>query len=345
MAAKTNILLIGATGYLGGTVLQRLLSHPERASFSISVLVRNTEKAKLLETFGVETIIGSLSDLDKLEKAASSADVVFAIADCDDLNAAKAILAGLKQRHAKTGKQPILIHTSGTGVLVDGAQGDHATDIVYSDLDIPLIESLKPTQIHRPVDIVIAEAGNEGYARTHIILPSMIFGLGNGPLFEKGICNRHSMAIPALLQLGWRRGQSGVCGSGKNLWPLIDVDDTADLYIVLFDAARKDASVAHGRGGYYFAENGHFTQYELAKAVGKVLVELGRAKSAEPTPFTAEELDKYPVTRFLGMNAVCKAERPRALGWKPTKTKQDMLDGIKPEAEVMIKSGLIETPM
>ncbi|EPQ52468.1 NAD P-binding protein [Gloeophyllum trabeum ATCC 11539] len=345
MGGTTNIFLTGSTGYIGGTVLQRLLAHPERESFNISVLVRNAEKAKLLENFGVTTVVGSHSDLEKLEQAAASADVVFAIADCDDLKAATAILSGLKKRHAETGEQPILIHTSGTGVLADNAQGKYASDLVYSDLDIPLIETLKPTQPHRWVDIAIVEAGKQGYARTHIVLPGVIFGLGHGPLFETGICNQHSMELPTILQIGWHRGRAGIIGEGRNIWPLSHIDDTADLYIVLFDAARKRKDVACGREGFYFVENGHFSVYEATKAVGHVLVELGRAKTAEPTPFTPEELDKYFAgvqVLFMGTNSVCKAERSRALGWRPTKTKQDMLESIRPEADALIKNGRIE---
>ncbi|TFK49795.1 NAD(P)-binding protein [Heliocybe sulcata] len=342
MTSKTNIFLTGATGYLGGSVLQRLLSHSEASSFEITVLVRNAEKAKLLETFGVKALLGSHSDLDKLETAAASSDVVFTIADCDDLPAAKAILKGLRKRYAETGKAPILIHTSGTGVLVDNAEGKYATDNLYSDRDSAKIEALDSKQPHRWVDEVIAAAGDEGYVRTHIILPSTIFGMASGPLFDKGISNPHSIEIPCMLAIGWHKRESGMVGPGKNVWPCVDIDDTADLYIIIFDKARKDASVAHGRNGYYFAENGYYSHYELAQAIGQVLVDLGRATSAEPTPFTKEDLDKYFAgATFFGTNSYCKAERSRALGWKPVKGKQDFLDSVKPEAEALIKNGRI----
>jgi uncharacterized protein YbjT (DUF2867 family) len=61
-------------------VLWRLLSHKDAANFHITVLVRNPEKAKLLEDsdFNVQVVVGSHSDLDKLEQLASEADFVFA---------------------------------------------------------------------------------------------------------------------------------------------------------------------------------------------------------------------------------------------------------------------------
>ena len=122
-------------GYIGGSVLSRLFTHPGKSDFDITALVRSPEKAKKLEDFGVKTTIGSLKDTALLEKLAQDAHVVFntvsqrveyrrvfvpmltmsSQADSDDLDATTALLAGLKQRHAQTGDVPILIHTSGTG--------------------------------------------------------------------------------------------------------------------------------------------------------------------------------------------------------------------------------------
>lgn len=57
-------------------MLQRLLDHPKRDTFEITALVRNADKAKLLNTLGINTIVASLSDLDKLTEFAATSDVV-----------------------------------------------------------------------------------------------------------------------------------------------------------------------------------------------------------------------------------------------------------------------------
>ena len=59
--------------------MARLLEHSNANSFQITALVRSPEKAVKLETLGLKTIIGSLSELDKLERATSEADVVFSM--------------------------------------------------------------------------------------------------------------------------------------------------------------------------------------------------------------------------------------------------------------------------
>lgn len=94
MSAKTNIFFTGATGtshlksnllvsrivegYIGGSVLSRLLKHPNAASFNITALVRSPEKAEKLKTLGVSPVVGSHSDLALVEKLSAKADVVIA---------------------------------------------------------------------------------------------------------------------------------------------------------------------------------------------------------------------------------------------------------------------------
>ena len=89
---------------------------------------------------------------------------------------------------------------------------------------------------------------------------------------------------------------------------MLTVAAAADLFIVLFDAIRKNGkdAVDHGARGYYFAEIGEYAWRDVAAAIGEALVALGLAKDAEPTSFSDDELAKYfgsvvgaPVACFL----------------------------------------------
>lgn len=332
---KTHIFLTGATGYIGGTVLTRLLSHSLSDTFQTTALVRSESKAKKFRTLGVKAVLGSHSDLSLLRQLAGEADVVFACADANDLDAAKAILTGLKDRFEKTGKVPALVHTSGTGVLIDDVQGMHSTKNVYSDLDINKLETLAPTQPHRNVDLTLVEADAQGYVNTYIILPSTIYGIASGPLVDMDLQNAHSQQIPVLIEVSLDRGQGGMIGLGKNIWPNVHIDDVADMYILLFDlilSPKPSRTPAHGRSGFYFGENGEHTLHDVGKAIAKALFDLHKGKSPNPTTFTKEEMDKYfPHGTDLGSNSRCKAERARKLGWRPRKVTHDMLTSVKSE--------------
>lgn len=137
-----NVFFTGATGYIGGTVLQALLTAPTPPA-SITVLIRDASKADLFTSLslakekGVKLIplVGSLEDTDKLKDAASAADVVVDTANADHLEAINALIQGMKARKEKTGHRPLFIHTSGTGVLVDDARGAYPNDKVSATLE------------------------------------------------------------------------------------------------------------------------------------------------------------------------------------------------------------------
>ncbi|KZP09837.1 NAD(P)-binding protein [Athelia psychrophila] len=356
MSPSTNILVLGATGYLGGSIVSRLLEHPKAANFSITALVRSEPKAKVLETLGINAVLGSLGEHDKLETLVSQADVTIA-ADADDLAVTEAILRGLKRKFQDTGKAPILIHSSGTGVLMDSAMGMHTTDTIYSDTDIAQIESLPPTALHRNVDLAIVAADEAGYAKTHIILPPTIFGLATGKLVDLGIQNRHSIQIPGFIKYNMARGHVGIVGEGKNVWGVVAQSEVVDFYIILLDAVLSNPATSHGREGFYFTDNGEFTHREVVDAVSSALAARGVVKLAQPTPFAEDDFKQLPFVSyhfyvqiklsslewpfmklaFFGTNARSRSDRSRALGWNPTKTAKDMLASIQPEVDALIQ--------
>ena len=209
----------------------------------------------------------------------------------------------------------------------------------------------------------MVDADQQGYARTHIVLPSTIYGIATHALVKAGISNAHSQQIPAIIRASVDRKRAGVVGKGLAWWPSVHIDDSeyscvetqlravvshvfrfavADLYIVLFDNIISNPDkTGHGWEGFYFGENGEHQWIDISRAVGKALVELGLADNPEPTTFTVEELVKYwgneDLGWYSGTNSRCRADRGRALGWKPKYTTQDMLASIKPEIEALTK--------
>lgn len=65
-----------------------------------------------------------------------------------------------------------------------------------------------------------------GYVKSYIVLPSTIYGLATGKLVDMGIQNRHSVQIPFLINASLARGQAGIVGEGKNVWPNVNIDES-----------------------------------------------------------------------------------------------------------------------
>ena len=60
-------------------MLLRFLKHPDAtSSFDITALVRSPEKAEKLKAFGLNPVVGSLSDTALVEELTAQADVVIA---------------------------------------------------------------------------------------------------------------------------------------------------------------------------------------------------------------------------------------------------------------------------
>ena len=77
MSEKLSVLVIGATGNQGGSVVQSLLPK----GHNIRTITRNpdSDKAKKLKEQGVEVMKGDFSDSDSLLKAATGMDTIYAM--------------------------------------------------------------------------------------------------------------------------------------------------------------------------------------------------------------------------------------------------------------------------
>lgn len=341
MTDKSQILLTGATGYAGGSVLERLIHHPDAGNFDITILVRSSEKAKKFSEFGLNTVVGSFCDGKLLEELTAASDIVFNVADSDNVEVAKATLSGFKKRFQATGNPPIYIHTSGTAIITDlNAGGLYTSDVVWDDSNVDQLDTIPASALHRNVDLEVMQADNEGYVRAYLVTPGTIYGIASGKFVDAGLVNKHPIQIPALIKASLHRGQAGVIGKGLNSWPNVHIDEVADLYIDLFNAIRSNPdTVGHGRHGYYFALNDEHNLGDVSKELGRVLLALGKSTTDEPKPFTKEEIDQYfNGMDFFGSDCRGLANKAKAIGWKPKKTTKDLLASIKPEVEAILEA-------
>ncbi|KAG0024534.1 hypothetical protein BGZ80_001726 [Entomortierella chlamydospora] len=332
--APTQVFITGITGYIGSTTLDLLLNKETTASrYKFRALVRSPEKAeKDIRPLGVEPVIGSLDDAELLTREASNADVVLSFADADHLASVQAILKGLQHRPrpANGRKRPILIHTSGTGVLLDTVHGSVAGETIYHDNDLALLLTLGPKQPHRNVDLEIISPSLIGHVDTYIVAPPTIWGFGTGP------GNHNSIQIPRHIAASLKNKQAVQIGEGLNYWSKVHVIDLAHLYISLLERALEepqDDSESHpdrkplpkNEDAYYFAQEGDdFTYGEVAQEIAKVLKNIGVNDSGLVLATSKEdELKYWPAGSgfLLGGNSRSRAVKARELlGWEPMYT-------------------------
>lgn len=134
-----SVFFLGATGYIGGSLLKAILASPSGKQFKITALYRSPKDEERLAALCVIPIKGDLvADPETVKATAYASDLVIDCAHSD--TSVQAILEGLAKQHEETGKRPIYIHTSGTGVLSDDSLGMFEGGKVYdvSALEQPI---------------------------------------------------------------------------------------------------------------------------------------------------------------------------------------------------------------
>src|SRR4051812_36332517 len=121
MAMK--IFVTGATGYIGGTLAQRLVPEGHQGHG----VVRAPGKANLVGQTGLVPVLGTLDDSAILRNAAREADAVVNAASSDHRVAIETLVDAL------TRSEKPLIHTSGSSIVYDDARGDFESPKIYHD--------------------------------------------------------------------------------------------------------------------------------------------------------------------------------------------------------------------
>jgi len=318
----SKIFLLGATGYIGGSLLTVLLKSPEK--YTISALVRNKDQAEKLKELGVTPILGSLDDTELLVEAAKNADAVVNTADADHLSSVQALLKGLK---AKQDKRAVLLHTSGSALIAF----QQTTPKPWDDEDIERIHSIPHTAPHNHVDSYIFD--NLDGITGATICPGTVNGVGFGP-FKKS-----SIQTIGLAKIAAQRKQAGYMGPRTDVeWANVHIIDLIDLYILVLDGLLA-GTIEHGRkGGFYFGVADHHTWYKVVELLGEVLYKNGRVSTPSISPLEPPYVALFGPFGEAAFQSDCKAvaNRSKKLGWKPHHP--HVYDTLEEEIDYLIKN-------
>lgn len=225
----------------------------------------------------------------------------------------------------------------------------------FSDLEPDKIDKYVPDSAnHRDVDLYIrdqlgnARSEEENNARVAILLPPIIYGLGNGPF------NNVSITVPALYKATVKQGTGISVGEGKNVCDAVHVRDLVNGYLYILEELERTSSGSAG-GPYWFAETEQFDLFSLVQRVSTVLQSAGKSDgqvtkasqhdhdlliSSFEDFFPPGLVDADPNTKAkaaaglwvaFGSNASTKADRLRRLGWCQESGRLSLLDSVEKE--------------
>ncbi len=167
--SQMQVLVIGATGQLGGAVARRLLETGHR----VRVLGRNTEKLAALEALGADVVAGDLLDETRVLHACANVDQVFTTANNVmgagasspnriDVRAYKNICHAVREQGARR-----IVHVSAQGIgdatsPVDFFRVKHQVDALIRDCGVPWV-LLAPTAFMETwIEMMIGGAVRQG---------------------------------------------------------------------------------------------------------------------------------------------------------------------------------------
>lgn len=261
-----TILLVGASGYIGGSTLSALVEkHP---SWHVTVIVRNQNQASAIRNAfpaaSISTIIGSLETSEILATEAVKASITLQLANGDHDTGTDALLAAIGSA-ARPASSKYYIHLSGAATVLDLAlaPGFPPSRSWNDTSDLPEILTLPATQIHAATEqriVSFASQHAENGVRTAIISPPAVVGVGTGPI-KRGSAYHINMIL--------QRKKPFVVGEGRNQFATAHVKDVADGIVALVEAAygelEAESDISSGAvsakadwngNGYYFLTSG-----------------------------------------------------------------------------------------
>ncbi|OKL55584.1 hypothetical protein UA08_09175 [Talaromyces atroroseus] len=341
--APTKLLLTGATGYIGGTVLTQLLKSqvPDIQTLSVSALIRNPEQAELYASKGVTPILFiGLEDVEHLRRTASGYDIIIHAADSTSPAAVEALILGLADNQ-DTSKEKYFIHTSGTSSLGDRPITEKLIESREFSDKSDIYSYMKHREeiefyAQRATDIKTVEAGEQAGVKTLVVKAPIIYGRGTG------FFNKKSFHIPVLIQGAVAAGRAEYVAEGACAWDYVHVEDLAAFFELLTTKVLRNEVVLSGRKGIYFASTLRHSWKELAEVIGEFGYKLGHLTSPEPQSITlSEAAEKYTggneqlAEVGLASNSLTKSDLGQEIGWVSKKEEVDFRQSIVDDFDLL----------
>lgn len=363
MTSETNkqsprIMLTGATGFVGGTVLDQLLKSdcPALKNGTITILLRDASRAAVYSAaWGARInpiIYEGLDDVETAISTASQHDLVINNTLGFHAASAQALLQGLSLRKAQTGRDVYMIQLSGASNLADQPiTGTYLEDREFDDIKDDIYEYERMRQKLRPyeqrsTELGVIDKGLELGVKTLVMMPPLIFGLGTG------LFNRISVQIPVYIEAALRHRRGVVVGEGKGQLDHVHVQDLASLYeIVVVEILENDGKrLPQGKKGIVFSGNGRHTWMEVAQRVAEACVVEGAIGDAEVQSLTLDEGanafksyvdlvggDLTELEVGLCCNSRTFASVARDLGWKPVRGDNEWIRGFRDDVKAVLQ--------
>ncbi|MFH1786596.1 MAG: NAD-dependent epimerase/dehydratase family protein, partial [archaeon] len=244
-----NVLVTGASGFIGTNLVRRLLDDKR----DVKAMIRKTSDTKYLDKWGVKTCYGDVLDENSLKEAVKGVDVIYHLVTIrDEPNVPYAEYHGVNVEGLER-----LIRVSMNAGVKKIVNFSSIAAIGFGKMPLPLNEKspLLPTNNYGRSkgegEAVAKKYFEENGFNTMSVRPALVYG-------------PYDLSNMKGLFLAIKDGTYRVIGSGKNKMCFVYVDDIVSGAIL---AEKK------GKGGekYILSDNRSYSQTEAAQTVADAM--------------------------------------------------------------------------
>ncbi|KIY43095.1 NAD(P)-binding protein [Fistulina hepatica ATCC 64428] len=347
-----KLLLTGASGYIGGTILNELILVEDVELFA---LVRTKKQAEQVIAVGyaagksIRPVEFDLMNPAAVQTAVMDigATIVIHTANAFSFVPAQAFIRGLAEVKRRSGTEVHFVHTSGAKVFSSHAGINMRLEDTQDVYHAQKVHKSPHPALQEAIDTctLTHELGEELGVRTYILVPPMVYGPG------EGFGNKLSIQFVAIVRIGLALKRVYQVADDTFNWPLCHLRDCVSLYMVLLKSI-VDGSASYGKqGGYYFAENGLFNWKILYTSIAQSLTKLGKLDDASlVNPVSSADLDlmadvlrcpKEFVDVSVAGSCDLSGENGRRLGWKPVFDVDHLMSVVDEEVKFILSQGVV----
>ncbi|KAK7544136.1 uncharacterized protein J3D65DRAFT_581127 [Phyllosticta citribraziliensis] len=343
-----NVLITGASGYLGGSFLAAWAQSNVQNYQTLYALVRSDDQADKVKTlYGAEPVRSEITE-ESIRKLVleKQINVVFYLIDAYFAKRQVAFIKALEELKKTTGQEVHFVHTSGAkmvsdmaGVKMDGPLYDNRDDIY----EIHKSQKPKHWELEEAVrtNCTVVDAGEKHNIRTYLFFPCIVYGKGAG--FGNVISIQTVDTVIAA------QGAGGVYRPGRpgKTWPVCHIEDNTSLYISLAKAILNGSNPDCGKHGVYLASSGSVGWDDIYSAMAKALAKRGVIKDATVKYATDDALQamanalnvqKPSVAVKIGGQCNFTAVHGKDLGWQPKYAPAHILEALDDEVALILEN-------
>ncbi|KAI9374322.1 hypothetical protein BJX61DRAFT_551502 [Aspergillus egyptiacus] len=343
-----NILITGASGYLGGTLLAQWKDADLPPYAKLYALVRSEEQRDAVKKLGAEALVGDVQDQQTIcqQIIDLQINIVYFLVDAYQSHYQQAMIKALGQVRRQTGRRVHFLQTSGAKQYSNHAGFPTSQPLLDTDPNLyDVLRSTKApnelmaTSIQANIDVIDTAEAHD--VRSYIFSPCIVYGKG------QGFGNQISIQDVAIVQAALKLRNVYRVDSGSPTWPLCHINDTTALYLQIMRKILQGDEIGYGRNGFYLAASGSLAWDEIYSAFAKALAK--RKCIDDEDVHDADGGILQQMGDALGVSAsvvpvllegkcTYTAKHGSLIGWKPRYPPEHLLEAADAEVELIIEN-------